>query len=182
MKINDSMGVGDRAPLSRRQWLKRIPLSAFAFLGGAKLVGQKRPDIEAKGTTASESHRGVGVYNVRDYGAKGDGIALDTAAVQAAIDACSRDGGGTVVVPAGVFQVGTLELKSNVTFHIAAAGKILGSADGKQYHAVNAIPLQRGRNFRRRKLGPDLCRRWQKHNGRRARHDRWPGSAILFTR
>ena len=141
MKINDSMGVGDRAPLSRRQWLKRIPLSAFAFLGGAKLVGQKRPDIEAKGTTASESHRGVGVYNVRDYGAKGDGTALDTAAVQAAIDACSRDGGGTVVVPAGVFQVGTLELKSNVTFHIAAAGKILGSADGKQYHAVNAIPL-----------------------------------------
>jgi polygalacturonase len=46
-----------------------------------------------------------------------------------------------VLVPAGVFQIGTVELKSNVTLHIAAAGKLLGSADGKQYHAVDSIPL-----------------------------------------
>ena len=85
---------------------------------------------------------GARVYNIRTFGAKGDGKAIDTAALQAAIDACTRDGGGTVLVPAGVFQIGTVELKSNVTLRIAAAGKLLGSADGKQYHAVDAIPLR----------------------------------------
>ena len=38
-------------------------------------------------------------------------FALDTAALQTAIDTCTRDGGGTVLVPAGTFQIGTVELK-----------------------------------------------------------------------
>ena len=46
-----------------------------------------------------------------------------------------------MLVPAGTFQIGAVELKSNVTLHIAAAGKLLGTADGKQYHAIDAIPL-----------------------------------------
>ncbi|MGC1186725.1 MAG: glycosyl hydrolase family 28 protein, partial [Candidatus Acidiferrales bacterium] len=84
---------------------------------------------------------GARVYNIRDFGAKGDGATLDTAAVQAAIDACTRDQGGTVLVPAGVFAIGTVELKSNVTLHLANSAKLLGTADGKQYHHVDAIPL-----------------------------------------
>jgi hypothetical protein len=88
-----------------------------------------------------EDDLGASVYNIRKYGAKGNGVALDTAALQAAIDACHHDCGGKVLVPAGTFQIGTVELKSNVTLHIAAAGKLLGTADGKQYHAVDAIPL-----------------------------------------
>jgi len=47
-----------------------------------------------------------------------------------------------VLVPAGTFLIGSLELKSNVTLHIAAGGKLLGSAQGKDYHAVDAIPLK----------------------------------------
>jgi hypothetical protein len=82
------------------------------------------------------------VYNVRDHGARGDGTTLDTAAVQAAIDACHRDGGGTVLVPAGAFHIGTIEMKSNVALHVSAGATLLGSADGKQYHAVDAIPLR----------------------------------------
>src|SRR5260370_25485165 len=62
-------------------------------------------------------------------------------AVQAAINACNRDQGGTVLVPAGVFAIGTVEMKSNVTLHVAAQGKLLGTDDGKQYHAADAIPL-----------------------------------------
>jgi polygalacturonase len=75
-----------------------------------------------------------------DLGAKGDGKTLDTAALQSAIDACTAAGGGTVLVPAGTFLIGTVELKSNVTLHIAASGKLLGTTDGTQYHAVDAIP------------------------------------------
>jgi hypothetical protein len=125
--------------LTRRQCLTQLPAPAIAAaaLGafGAQASYSQTPSAN------SASDLGTRVYNVRDYGAKGDGTTLDTAAVQAAIDACTHDGGGTVLVPAGVFQIGTVELKSNVTFHIAASGKLLGSADGKQYHAVDAIPL-----------------------------------------
>lgn len=74
-------------------------------------------------------------------GPKGDGRTLDTNAIQAAIDACTRDGGGIVVVPPWIFQIGTVELKSNVTLRVTAGAKLLGSADGKQYHAVDSIPL-----------------------------------------
>lgn len=121
--------------MTRRQWLGHAPAGALAL----SLLGS-RP-MEAQSTHASVNDIGVRVYNIRDFGAKGDGEALDTAALQAAIDACARDRGGTVLVPAGTFQIGTTELKSNVTLHIAAGATLLGSADGKQYHAVDAIPL-----------------------------------------
>src|SRR2546423_1032214 len=80
------------------------------------------------------------MYNIRDFGAKGNGFTLDTAALQAAIDACHRDRGGTVLAPAGTYLIGTVELKSNVTLHLAAQAKLLGAADGKQYRAAEAIP------------------------------------------
>ncbi|HVZ30068.1 MAG TPA: glycosyl hydrolase family 28 protein [Asticcacaulis sp.] len=90
---------------------------------------------------AADADLGSRVYNIRTFGAKGDGKTVDTRALQAAIDACTRDGGGLVLVPAGTFVIGSTELKSNVTLRIAAGGTLLGSADGTQYHAVDAIPL-----------------------------------------
>ena len=90
---------------------------------------------------AAGNDRGTRIYNIRDYGAKGDGVTLDTKAIQSAIDACFNNAGGTVLVPAGIYVIGTIEIKSDVTLHIASAGKLLGSADGKQYHAVDSIPL-----------------------------------------
>src|SRR5262249_526158 len=124
------MNNNDRAQLPRRQWLQHLPLPVLAASIGA-------PVLEAQ-TPAAANDRGACVYNIRDHGAKGDGTTLDTAALQAAIDTCTGDGGGTVLVPAGAFHIGAIELKSNVTLRIAAGGKLLGSADGKQYHAVDA--------------------------------------------
>ncbi|MGH9581413.1 MAG: glycoside hydrolase family 28 protein, partial [Bryobacteraceae bacterium] len=135
------MNNSDRSQLGRRQWLRHLPVPAIAASLGAGLPGQISAAAQPGSTAASRNSLGAGVYNIRDYGAKGDGAALDTRAIQAAIDACYRDGGGTVLVPEGTFQIGTVELKSNVTLHVAASGKLLGSADGKQYHAVDAIPL-----------------------------------------
>src|SRR6516162_9426964 len=83
---------------------------------------------------------GARIYNVRTFGAKGDGTTLDTAAVQAAIDTCARDRGGMVLIPAGDFVVGTVELKSNVTLHLTAAGKLLGSDKPGDYSAGKGVP------------------------------------------
>ncbi|HUB67821.1 MAG TPA: glycosyl hydrolase family 28 protein [Candidatus Methylacidiphilales bacterium] len=136
------MTTPDDPSLSRRNWLGIATTSVIAASVGAVAAtefGQK-----ATPAPAPPNNNGLGarVYNIRDFGAKGDGKAPDTAALQAAIDACAKDQGGTVLVPAGVFLIGTVELKSNVTLHLAAGGKLLGAADGKQYHAVDAIPLR----------------------------------------
>ncbi len=137
---NDQSASTNRV-FTRRQWLGRVPPSAIAAALGVGLTGERGfASGQAKNDPGADDF-GVRVYNIRKYGAKGDGLALDTAALQSAIDACHQDGGGTVLVPAGTFQIGTVELKSNVTLHIAAAGKLLGTADGKQYHTVDAIPL-----------------------------------------
>lgn len=132
---------------SRRKWLKAMTAGSIAsgVLGGKEVFASESSmprEQQLAGASADPGTRGTRVYNIRDFGAKGDGVTLDTAALQAAIDACNRDEGGTVIVPAGVFVIGTVEMKSNVTLHIAAQGKLLGSADGKQYHAVDAIPLR----------------------------------------
>ena len=135
MKESSGTGFGNGV-VTRRQWLGKAPAGALAlgFLGSRSMEAQQP-------THAPGNDLGARVYNIRDYGAKGDGKTIDTGALQAAIDACTRDGGGTVLVPAGTFQIGTTELKSNVTLHISAGATLLGSADGKQYHAVDAIPL-----------------------------------------
>jgi hypothetical protein len=109
----------------------------MAVAGAASVSAQTSP-----APAGSRHDLGARVYNIRDFGAKGDGTTLDTGAVQAAIDACNKDQGGMVLVPAGVFVIGTIEMKSNVTLHLAAQGKLLGSDDGKQYHAADAIPLR----------------------------------------
>lgn len=128
------------SPLSRRQWLGKLALSGTAAALAAGLLEPGAVEAKRK-SEANAADLGARVYNIRDYGARGDGKTIDTAALQAAVDACSKDGGGTVLVPLGRFVIGTTELKSNVTLHISAGGTLLGSADGKQYHSVQGIPL-----------------------------------------
>src|SRR6478736_5316077 len=124
--------------LSRREWLGRLSAPAvLAALGPAAVSA-------TAGEPAVSPPPGPDRYNVRDHGAKGDGTTLDTAAVQAAIDACAQAGGGTVLVPAGDFVVGTLELKSHVTLHLSAQGRLLGSGDPAHYRAGRGIPPGNG--------------------------------------
>lgn len=102
------MKNSDDVVLSRRQCLQQLSLSGLAAslgpgLPGATVGAAQRSVSQASG----DGDLGARIYNIRDFGAKGDGITLDTAAVQGAIDACNKDQGGTVLVPAGVFVIGT---------------------------------------------------------------------------
>jgi Pectate lyase superfamily protein len=80
-------------PLSRRNWLGMASAGVIGtgLLSPVAVGGESSKDVR--------STLGTRTYNIRDFGAKGDGKTLDTAAVQAAIDSCSKDGGGTVLAP-----------------------------------------------------------------------------------
>jgi hypothetical protein len=91
---------------------------------------------------------GAQVFNVRDFGAAGDGRARDTRAVQAAVDACHAAGGGVAYCPPGDYLIGTVELKSNVDLHVGAGAVLRGSVDRADYRAADlgaaANPLNYG--------------------------------------
>ena len=74
----------------------------------------------------------TGYYNVREYGAKGDGQTLDHTAINRAIDACVAAGGGQVVVPAGTYLCGSIRLKSNVELHLTAGATLLAAPSSKK--------------------------------------------------
>ncbi|MCR4916689.1 MAG: right-handed parallel beta-helix repeat-containing protein [Prevotella sp.] len=67
------------------------------------------------------------VYNVRDYGARGDGRTLDSPAINAAIEAAAKGRGGQVLLPAGTYLCGSIRLKSNIDLHLSAGSKILAA-------------------------------------------------------
>lgn len=77
-----------------------------------------------------------GQYNVKTFGAKADGVTLDTRFIQQAIDKAYSNKGGTVEVPAGRYKIGTLILKDNVELHLQHGAMLIGSADYKDYIAV----------------------------------------------
>lgn len=77
-------------------------------------------------------------FNVRNYGALGDGQTMDELAIQSAIDLCAENGGGTVYLPAGQYLTGSLFLRSNISLHLETGAVILGSEDPGDYPVVHS--------------------------------------------
>jgi polygalacturonase len=73
------------------------------------------------------------IWNVLDFGAAADGVTNDTAAFQRAADACSAAGGGTVLVPAGQYRVGSILLSSGVHMQLEAGSTLLAHTDPEAY-------------------------------------------------
>ena len=71
---------------------------------------------------------GQSYFNVRDFGAVGDGQALDSPAINKTIEAASAAGGGTVLVPAGTYLSGSIHLRSNIHLVVDVGAVILGAA------------------------------------------------------
>ena len=82
-------------------------------------------------------------FDVRTFGAAGDGVSKDTAAVQRAIDACAEKG-GRVVVPPGTYLIGSIWLKDGVELHLQEGATLLGSPDLADYNSPDAYPQNFG--------------------------------------
>lgn len=106
---------------------KRAFLGWFGASAGAAVLGSAAPLRAASDLPRS------GSFNPRDFGAAGDGTKLDTAAIQAAIDAAAKAGGGTVFLPAGTYLSGTVFLKSGVHLYLDAGCVLLGSKNVADY-------------------------------------------------
>jgi len=87
-------------------------------------------------------------FNIMDFGAVADGVTLNTTAIQKAIDMASKQAGSgshegnkqersVVILPAGRYLSGTVQLKSNVELHLENGAVLLGSTDPKDYHALD---------------------------------------------
>jgi polygalacturonase len=76
--------------------------------------------------------------SVRDFGAVGDGKALDTAAIQTALDTAADRGGGEVRIPAGRYVAGSLVMRSRTTLHLDAGATLTGSDKRDDYPIVQA--------------------------------------------
>ena len=82
------------------------------------------------------------MYNVLDFGAKENVLA--TKSIQAAIDACSAEGGGRVIIPSGTYVCGTIWLKSNVELHLEMGAVLKASSDMDDYNDEDAYPQNYG--------------------------------------
>ena len=73
----------------------------------------------------------AGIYNITDFGAvPGE---LSTQQIQKTIDACAENGGGMVLVPAGTYITGTIQLKSHVNLHLEQGAVLKGSLNLSDY-------------------------------------------------
>ena len=85
-------------------------------------------------------------FNVLDFGAKGDGVTLDTAGIQRAIDAAA-DANGRVVIPGlKQFLIGTLELKGGIDFHLN--GELIISTNQADYSGDGVIMAMEAANLK----------------------------------
>lgn len=73
------------------------------------------------------------IYRVKEFGAVGDGVHIDTDAVQNAIDTCAKAGGGTVLLEQGEFLCCTLYLRSNITLLIDVSASLVALPDQQAY-------------------------------------------------
>ena len=132
--------------MMKNKTLKRALLSAFVALFGAGGAMAQTPSFNplemetqlnamADSLTANLKPWTVPnrSFDIRKYGAKADGKRVNTCAIQRAIDACFKAGGGNVVVSGGDYVTGTLVLKSGVMLHIDKGARLLGSTSLKDY-------------------------------------------------
>ena len=88
-------------------------------------------------TSSAPASAPSGVFNVRSFGAVGDGSVKDTAAFQKALDTCAVSGGGEVFVPAGRYLVGSIQMGTRTTLRLEKDSVLIGSPDLNDYPMID---------------------------------------------
>jgi polygalacturonase len=97
------------------------------MMGGFAAALPAADALAAAPATPSLAH-----FDVRHFGAKGDGVTIDPPAINRAIDAAASAGGGTVVFPAGTYACYTIRLKSHITLLLHSGATILAASVPEQ--------------------------------------------------
>jgi polygalacturonase len=105
----------------------------LGLAGGAALAGRLGAAATAQQAVGNPAEPYGRLFDVRSYGAAGNGDAKDTAAIQKAIDACHDARGGIVYFSPGSYLTGTIQLKSNVTLYLHVGATIQGSRQIADY-------------------------------------------------
>ncbi|SDK63657.1 DNA sulfur modification protein DndE [Catalinimonas alkaloidigena] len=143
-------GVYDRAPDGKQDDTHFSEYGALHMAGlvARELQKQGIPLAEHLKTTAfadlrayelpliDEPHFKKDTFDIRQYGAKPDGVTLNTDAINQAIAACSENGGGVVHIPAGLWLTGPLALKSHVNLYAAEGALVQFSDDPADYPLI----------------------------------------------
>lgn len=110
-----SIGVAQEKNISKKVWKK-----AYAIIDKVKY-----PTFQNKN------------YNINDFGAVANGIHNNTLSINNAIKACSKGGGGKVIVPSGKYLSGSINLENNVNLHLEEGAEILFSTNPSDYPIVH---------------------------------------------
>ena len=113
--LQDEVALGNHLSPAR-------PANADAWAQVPRILGRIKPPVFPKRD-----------FLITKYGAQPDGKTDSTDAIRQAIEACTRAGGGRVVVPAGTFHTGAIHLKSNVNLHLTEGATLKFSQDPKAY-------------------------------------------------
>jgi polygalacturonase len=98
-------------------------------------------------TLLSTASLHAGDFDVRTFGAKGDGRTLDTPAINKAIEAAAAAGGGTVDFPAGTYLSGSIQLKSHITLRLEGGSTLEATSDPAAYNAPEPNPWDKYQDF-----------------------------------
>src|SRR5271154_592477 len=121
--------------MKRRSFLQQAThtLLAVPALGAFEKLAIAEPSSTPKSEPQAAAKASSLSLNVRDYGAKGDGTTKDTAAIQLTIDRCAVLGGGEVLIPAGNYLTGALQLRSHTLLRLAADSVLTGTGNMDDY-------------------------------------------------
>ena len=133
-----------RATSDRARWLESrllrhqdgVDISRRALLGGSSALAAAWLLSPVRRAGAESAW-----FDVRRFGAKGDGRGRDTAAIQRAVDAAGRSG-GTVVLPPGEYVSGTIRLRSDMVLRLAAGATLIASPDDDDFDPYERLPYE----------------------------------------
>ena len=125
----------------RREFVRGMGAAALA-VGLSRRGGASIPSDEAWARAADIARKvrpptfPARVFDITQFGARGDGSTLNTAAIARAIFECARAGGGRVLVPAGTFLTGAIHLKSHVELHVSEGATLKFDTHPSSYPMV----------------------------------------------